>query len=93
MLTLGNFVGPTASGFSVEAYGFEWTTVVFFGLSLAFVLVSLLTLLHELRNFEPGPDCESRCVFLFLPTGVSVASKGDNETTKLIYSSKGQSNP
>ena len=28
---LGNFLGPTVSGFLVEAYDFEWTAVVFCG--------------------------------------------------------------
>ena len=35
---IGNFIGPTVSGFLVDAYGFEWTTIVFFGL-YAFILV------------------------------------------------------
>ena len=28
---IGNFIGPTVAGFLVDAYGFEWTTMVFFG--------------------------------------------------------------
>ena len=35
---LGNFIGPTVSGFLVDAYGFEWTTIVFVGL-YAFILI------------------------------------------------------
>ena len=27
----GNFIGPTVAGFLVDAYGFEWTCVVFVG--------------------------------------------------------------
>ena len=36
---IGNFIGPTVSGFLVDAYGFEWTTIVFFSL-YAFILVT-----------------------------------------------------
>ena len=35
---IGNFIGPTVSGFLVDAYGFEWTTIVFVGL-YAFILI------------------------------------------------------
>ena len=80
MLCLGNFIGPTVSGFTVEAYGFEWTSVFFFGLSLLLVVINILTFIYDLRNFKPGSDCESRCVSHFLPTGMTVTSRGNNET-------------
>ena len=51
MLTLGNFVGPTASGFSVEAYGFEWTTVVFFAMYCIILVVDAF-----LGEMFAGPD-------------------------------------
>ena len=88
MFTLGNFIGPTASGFFVEAYGFEWTSVVFCGITSFLVFVNAMELIFNLRNFQPGPDCESKCVCFFMPQGVSVISNQDNETTHLIYKSK-----
>jgi MFS family permease len=44
---LGNFVGPTAAGFMVEAYGFRSTSVVFFALYCVMVLVDASELLFR----------------------------------------------
>ena len=88
MFCLGNFIGPTASGFVVEAYGFEWTTVIFFGIVLFLVLVNVCTLIHNLKYVEPGNGCEARCVCYFKPQGIAIAEKEDDETTRLIYSPK-----
>ena len=49
MFTFGNFVGPTVSGFFVEAYGFEWTTVIFCGLTTFLVMVNLMELVYTLK--------------------------------------------
>ena len=88
MFCLGNFIGPTASGFVVEAYGFEWTTVIFFGIVLFLVLMNIFAFIHNLKYVEPGNGCEARCVCYFKPQGIAIAKKEDNETTRLIYSKK-----
>ena len=88
MFSLGNFIGPTVSGFFVEAYGFEWTTVIFFGLTTFLVLINVMELVYNLKNYEPGPGCESKCVCFFKSQGVTIATMQDNETTRLIYKSK-----
>ena len=88
MFTFGNFIGPTVSGFFVEAYGFEWTTVIFCGLTTFLVMVNVVELFYNLKNFEPGPNCKSNCVCFFTPQGVTIASNRDNETTRLIYKTK-----
>ena len=85
MFCLGNFIGPTASGFIVEAYGFERTSVIFFGIVLFLVLVNVFTLIHNLKYVEPGNGCEAKCVCYFMPQGGTVTEKEDNETTRLIY--------
>ena len=43
--------------------------------------------LHS-KNCEPGPNCESKCVCFYKPQGITIATKQDNETTRLIYTSK-----
>ena len=45
----GNFVGPTLAGISVDAYGFRQTTVYFFGLLCAILIVDLFELSYTIR--------------------------------------------
>ena len=47
---IGNFIGPTVSGFLVDAYGFEWTTIVFFGLYLFILVVDICELSYNIRK-------------------------------------------
>ena len=55
---IGNFIGPTVSGFLVDAYGFEWTTIVFFGLYTFILIVDISELTFNLcrakRNMYKG---------------------------------------
>ena len=48
-LHLGNFLGPTISGFLVEAVGFRSTTTVFFVL---FILIVIVDLAEFFYNFK-----------------------------------------
>ena len=48
---LGSAVGSTLSGFLVDAYGFEWTTVVFFAIYCIILVVDVFELLC---NFKPS---------------------------------------
>ena len=47
---IGNFIGPTAAGFLVDAYGFEWTTVVFFSLYVFILLVDVFELSYNVKK-------------------------------------------
>lgn len=47
---IGNFVGPTAAGLLVDAYGFEWTTVVFFSFNCFILLVDIFELTFDVRK-------------------------------------------
>ena len=47
---IGNFIGPTVSGFLVDAYGFEWTTMVFFGLYGFILLVDISELAYNIKR-------------------------------------------
>ena len=47
---IGNFIGPTVAGFLVEAYGFEWTTIVFFGLYAFILVVDICELTYNWRQ-------------------------------------------
>ena len=47
---IGNFIGPTVSGFLVDAYGFEWTTIVFFSLYAFILLVDICELTYNVRQ-------------------------------------------
>ena len=47
---IGNFIGPTVSGFLVDAYGFEWTTIVFFGLYGFILVVDICELSYNIRK-------------------------------------------
>ena len=47
---IGNFIGPTAAGFLVDAYGFEWTTVVFFSLYVFILLVDIFELSFNVKR-------------------------------------------
>ena len=39
----GSFIGPTVAGFLVDAYGFVWTTIVFFWL---FCVITIVDICH-----------------------------------------------
>ena len=43
----GSFIGPTVAGFLVDAYGFEWTTVLFFGLYCCIMIADLCELIYD----------------------------------------------
>ena len=47
---IGNFIGPTAAGFLVDAYGFERTTVVFFSLYIFILLVDIFELSFNVKK-------------------------------------------
>lgn len=47
---LGNFVGPTASGFFVESLGFRTSTMIFFGLYLLVGIVDSFELFNSMKN-------------------------------------------
>ena len=55
---IGNFIGPTASGFLVDAYGFEWTTTVFFSIYALILITNLIELTFNIwkskRNVHRG---------------------------------------
>ena len=38
------FIGPTLAGFLVDNYGFEWATIVFFGISCLAIIADLCEL-------------------------------------------------
>ena len=46
---LGNTVGSTLSGFLVDAYGFQWTTVVFFAFYCIMLVVDVFELLFNVN--------------------------------------------
>jgi len=48
---LGNFVGPTLSGFMVEAWGFRQTTTVFL---IAFAIMALIDFEELVRQTVKG---------------------------------------
>ena len=50
---LGNFIGPTVAGFLVEAYGFQWATVFFFG---AYVFISIVDICELTYKIKMGMD-------------------------------------
>ena len=45
---IGNFIGPTVAGFLVDAYGFQWTTIVFFGLYGFILIVDICELSYNI---------------------------------------------
>ena len=47
---IGNFIGPTVAGFLVDAYGFKWTTMVFFGLYGFILLVDIFELTYNVKK-------------------------------------------
>ena len=49
-LHLGNFVGPTASGFLVEAIGFRNSTTIFFGIYCLMTVVNSIEFARKLRK-------------------------------------------
>jgi MFS family permease len=46
---LGNFLGPTVSGFLVEAYGFRNSTVLFFSILLFILVIDVFELAYNVR--------------------------------------------
>jgi MFS family permease len=46
---LGNFLGPTVSGFLVEAYGFRNSTVLFFSILLLILVIDVFELAYNVR--------------------------------------------
>ena len=55
---IGNFIGPTAAGFLVDAYGFEWTTVVFFSFNCFILLVDIFELSFHMKKSGNALSCE-----------------------------------
>ena len=53
---LGNSVGSTLSGFLVDAYGFEWTTVVFFAFYCIMLVVDVFELLFNVNQSMYQPS-------------------------------------
>ena len=47
---LGNFIGPTAAGFLVDAYGFEWTSFVFLSFNCFILSVDIFELSFNVRK-------------------------------------------
>ena len=47
---LGNFIGPTAAGFLVDAYGFEWTSFVFLSFNCFILFVDIFELSFNVRK-------------------------------------------
>ena len=47
---LGNFLGPTLSGLSVEKYGFRATTIGFFALDCGIIIVDLIELFFSFKR-------------------------------------------
>ena len=47
---LGNFLGPTLAGISVDSFGFRATTVGFFALLCAILVVDICELLFSVRR-------------------------------------------
>ena len=43
----GNFVGPTMSGFWIDAYGFEWTTIIFLGVYIFVTIFDFYELFYN----------------------------------------------
>ena len=54
----GNFIGPTVSGFLVEAYGFEWTSMSFFGLYGFILLVDTCELTYHVKTSKDSLSIE-----------------------------------
>ena len=47
---IGNFIGPTAAGFLVDAYGFEWTSFVFLSFNCFILSVDIFELSFNVRK-------------------------------------------
>ena len=43
----GNFVGPTVSGFWIDAYGFKWTTMILLGVYIFISIVDISELFYN----------------------------------------------
>ena len=56
---LGNFVGPTASGFFVESLGFRTSTMIFFALYIVMGIADTLEMIHTLRNHNKKTEYQS----------------------------------
>ena len=55
---IGNFIGPTAAGFLVDAYGFEWTTVVFLSFNCFILLVDIFELAFNVKKSKKPSSYE-----------------------------------
>ena len=55
---IGNFIGPTVSGFLVEAYGFAWTSIVLFGVYVIILMIDIFELLYILKKLESNNEIE-----------------------------------
>ena len=55
---IGNFIGPTVSGFLVEAYGFAWTSLVLFGVYVLILMIDIFELLYVLKKFKTNNEIE-----------------------------------
>ena len=47
---MGNFVGPTLSGISVDAWGFEYTTLALFVMFIFSLIVDSLDLCFQIKK-------------------------------------------
>ena len=57
---IGNFIGPTVAGFLVDAYGFKWTTMVFFGMYGFILLVDIFELTYNVKKCKDTPRIRPR---------------------------------
>ena len=55
---IGNFIGPTVSGFLVDAYGFAWTSVVLFGVYVIILMIDIGELSYILNNCKTNNEYE-----------------------------------
>ena len=49
---LGNFLGPTLAGISVDIYGFRTTTIWFFALLCGILVVDVFELVFSVRKIR-----------------------------------------
>ena len=55
----GNFIGPTVAGFLVDAYGFEWTCVVFVGAYGLIFMIDTCELTYVIRKRTTNNEHDS----------------------------------
>ena len=81
---IGNFIGPTAAGFLVDAYGFEWTTVVFFSLYGFILLVDIFELSFNIKKTKEALSYDN----MGKPEKHSNSHKTNDERLPLLESNK-----